>query len=142
MAGPRRWRAVADLITIPHDGHGPEDTCPGCPHVSAENTERDALARLFNPIAFEDWPLGNDNEKRDRMQAEAYTAADHLLASDWLSDLRRRERAAGWYAGYSAGNLDGYFGTSDERAKSPYADLDPYRADNLDGERKEREGSK
>lgn len=32
-----------------------------------------------------------------------------------------------WFEGYSAGNLDGYFGTRDEREKSPYADLDPYR---------------
>lgn len=35
--------------------------------------------------------------------------------------------AAAWFAGYSAGNLDGYFGTHDERNKSPYSDLDPYR---------------
>lgn len=22
---------MADLMTVPHDGHGPDDTCPGCP---------------------------------------------------------------------------------------------------------------
>lgn len=42
---------------------------------------------------------------------------------------QRQALAAAWYAGYSAGNLDGYFGTRDEREKSPYADLDPYRED-------------
>lgn len=41
----------------------------------------------------------------------------------------RQIKAEAWFAGYEKGNLDGYFGTSDERAKSPYADLDPYRED-------------
>jgi hypothetical protein len=41
--------------------------------------------------------------------------------------LLRRQLAQAWFDGYSKGNLDGYFGTSDERKASPYADLDPYR---------------
>ena len=39
----------------------------------------------------------------------------------------RQALAEAWFDGYSKGNLDGYFGTRDEREKSPYADLDPYR---------------
>lgn len=39
----------------------------------------------------------------------------------------RAALAQAWFDGYSKGNLDGYFGTSDERKASPYADLDPYR---------------
>jgi hypothetical protein len=44
-----------------------------------------------------------------------------------LAQHTRAREAAAWFEGYAKGNLDGYFGTRDERAKSPYADLDPYR---------------
>lgn len=43
-----------------------------------------------------------------------------------LMPLVKRAQAEAWFAGYDKGNLDGYFGTRAERAKSPYADLDPY----------------
>ena len=46
--------------------------------------------------------------------------------ADDSAQAREREAAA-WFDGYAKGDLDGYFGTRDERAKSPYADLDPYR---------------
>jgi hypothetical protein len=42
-------------------------------------------------------------------------------------DPNRAALAEAWFAGYDKGNLDGYFGTRDERKNSPYADLDPYR---------------
>jgi len=44
-----------------------------------------------------------------------------------LAAFVRTREAEQWLAGYEKGNLDGYFGTTDERGKSPYADLDPYR---------------
>lgn len=41
----------------------------------------------------------------------------------WLAEVK----AAAWFDGYNRGNLDGYFGTNDERKNSPYAEHDPYR---------------
>lgn len=52
--------------------------------------------------------------------------AEVIKASDWL----RAEKAKAWDEGYAKGNLDGYYGTSDERKKNPYG-LD-HRKDNDD----------
>lgn len=46
--------------------------------------------------------------------------------AEYTSPEMRRRLAEAWFDGYAKGNLDGYFGTRDERKASPYADLDPY----------------
>jgi hypothetical protein len=64
--------------------------------------------------------------QREMHQLHDAHATAAVLASSWLADHDRQTAATAWFAGYDKGNLDGYFGTSDERAKSPYSDLDPY----------------
>jgi hypothetical protein len=52
--------------------------------------------------------------------------AEHVTC-ETESGTQRAAVGRAWFEGYAAGNLDGYFGTRDERDKSPYADLDPHR---------------
>lgn len=54
-------------------------------------------------------------------------------APQYTSPEMRRRLAKAWFAGYEKGNLDGYFGTRDERKASPYADLDPYAESDVCG---------
>lgn len=58
-----------------------------------------------------------------------YGIADRVIALPLLN----RVRAEAWFAGYDKGNLDGYFGTNKERVNSPYAEFDPYREQNSEG---------
>ena len=43
-----------------------------------------------------------------------------IESSDWLAEHDREVAAGAWDEGYAKGNLDGYFGTSDEREKNPH----------------------
>jgi len=67
-------------------------------------------------------------------------AAPRPMAEYSSPDLRRR-LAEAWFAGYDKGNLDGYFGTRDERKNSPYSDLDPYNESSVCGVGGPREAS-
>lgn len=55
-----------------------------------------------------------------------HTRAENREAFDRMLEA---ERAEAWFAGYAKGNLDGYFGTREERERSPYAHLDPHRSE-------------
>lgn len=57
---------------------------------------------------------------------------NHGLRPDLVDAAHRRALAEAWFAGYDKGNLDGYFGSRDERKNSPYADLDPYNEEARD----------
>lgn len=96
------------------------DTTPGTSDI-------EALARAIYDI--EGWHAADTwDDETSIMRGRYLGLAEALLASDWLAARIRAEKAEAWFAGYDKGNLDGYFGTTDERSKSPYADLDPYRS--------------
>lgn len=103
----------------------PTGTPEGAPGTDSEALGARALAAELRAI----WHDRHRADGYDPMTAlgdEARTIAGDVVDSEWLADHDRQIAAAAWFAGYDKGNLDGYFGTSDERGKSPYADLDPY----------------
>lgn len=97
---------MADLMTVPYDGHGPEDTCPGCPHAPrpmsaltpAERIRRflDEYARPmpFAPEGFlpVDW-IATITRTGDTLLVSDLRAV--LDALDAATDRERRAEARG-----------------------------------------------
>lgn len=108
--------------------------------IGAENTGQDALAEFLGSLPVED---GTPVPILYRPDAEF--AARALLRSDWLADLRRRERAAAWDEALDHVwelNDPAYTVITDTDSIHPIvtrSDVEqakqenPYRADNLEG---------
>lgn len=99
----------------------PTGTLEGAPGADSE-----ALVAVIEVIACAIRDEWDPSDRTEWAEQHAKSALNAVLASSWLADHDRQIAAAAWFAGYDKGNLDGHFGTSDERTKSPYSDLDPY----------------
>lgn len=90
---------MADLITIPHDGHDPDDTCPACPHTHDRHTRS-----IRRPVAGETVTTAEQLDALDKdavvldPDGHAWQRVSLRAVAQWHS--ARGSRTQTWLARY------------------------------------------